>query len=144
MLPLVFSSPGSVKRQIARRVVASRLALGWTRAELAERSGIAIDTLKRFEQTGQVSLERLLKIAVALDALREFNALFPERDATSLDELETQVAARGRVRARGRRQQPTASTETTAPATTGAGMANVVAKSVTPTVPNREGENAAH
>lgn len=141
MLPFAFSSPGSVKRQIARRVVASRLALGWTRAELAERSGIAIDTLKRFEQTGQISLERLLKIAVALDALREFNTLFPERDATSLDELETQVAARRRVRARGRRQQPTA---TTAPATTGASMANAVAKPVKPTVSNREGENAAH
>ena len=43
------------------------------REELAQRSGIAVDTLKRFEQTGQVSLERLLKVAVVLDAVHEFS-----------------------------------------------------------------------
>jgi transcriptional regulator with XRE-family HTH domain len=117
MRPLVISSPGAIQRQIARRVVASRLALGWTREVLAERSGIAVDTLKRFEQTGQVSLERLLKIAVALDALREFSGLFPEPAAASLDELETRAAARRRIRVRGRRAQPMTSQRNDAPTT---------------------------
>lgn len=107
MLPFAINSTGEIRRQIARRATTARLALGWTRAELAERSGVALDTLKRFEQTGQVSLERLLKIAMALGALQEFSALFPEPPASSLDELEARAAARGRVRARGRRARAT-------------------------------------
>jgi transcriptional regulator with XRE-family HTH domain len=83
--------------------VACRVARGWTREEFSDRCGVAVDTLKRFEQTGQVSLERLLKIALALGALHEFNALFPEPVATSLDQLEARFAARRRVRVRGRR-----------------------------------------
>ena len=103
----MLSSPGAIQRQIARRAVQCRLALGWTREELAQRSGVAPDTLKRFEQTGQVSLERLLKISLALDALREFDSLFPEPAAASLDELESLATARRRVRARGRRSMRT-------------------------------------
>lgn len=100
MLPLTIASPGVLLRQIARRAVSRRLALGWTRDELAQRSGIAPDTLKRFEQTGHVSLERLLKIAVALDAVGEFGALFPTPEATSLAELEALAAVRRRQRGR--------------------------------------------
>jgi len=105
MLPFIVSSPGALLRQIAGRAVARRVALGWTREELAQRSGIAVDTLKRFEQTGQVSLERLLKVAVVLDAVHEFTALFPEPVAGSLAELEALTAARGRRRVRGRRSR---------------------------------------
>jgi len=100
MLPLTLTSPGALLRQIARRAVARRLALGWTRDELARRSSIAPDTLKRFEQTGHVSLERLLKIAVALDAVGEFGALFPPPEATSLAELDALAAVRRRQRGR--------------------------------------------
>ena len=103
MLPLPLASPGQVQLKIARRAVARRLALGWTRAELAARSGVAVDTLKRFEQTGQVSLERLLRVALALGALSEFAALFPEPAATSLEELERLTARRVRKRGRASR-----------------------------------------
>ena len=100
MLPLVLTSPGALLRQIARRAVTRRLALGWTRDELARRSGVAPDTLKRFEQTGHVSLERLLKIAVALDAVAEFGGLFPPPEAASLAELDALAAVRRRQRGR--------------------------------------------
>ena len=107
---------GFLLKQVARRAVARRLAVGWTRDELAQRSGVAVDTLKRFEQTGQVSLERLLKIALALDALHEFGALFPEPPATSLAALEAQVAARGRQRARSRGRRRVAARSEASPA----------------------------
>lgn len=143
MRPLVISSPGAVQRQIAHRAVTSRLALGWTREELAERSGIAVGTLKRFEQTGQVSLERLLKIAVALDALREFSGLFPEPSAASLDELETRAASRRRVRARGRRAQPITPEGTAAPAASSVGMAAVIRQPAMSPAPETAGDDAA-
>ncbi len=111
MLPFTGETPGALLLHVARRAVARRLALGWTRKELARRTGIAIDTLKRFEQTGQVSLERLLKVALALNALREFTALFPEPAPASLAELEALAAARARKRGRVRGRRARAADE---------------------------------
>jgi transcriptional regulator with XRE-family HTH domain len=106
ILPFVRPSMGTTLRTIAQRAVARRLALGWTRQELADRTGIAIDTLKRFERTGHVSLERLLKVALVLDAMHQFEELFPEPVATSLAELEQLRANRARRRGRRRSPQP--------------------------------------
>ncbi|MBA3403406.1 MAG: helix-turn-helix transcriptional regulator [Gemmatimonadaceae bacterium] len=102
MRPLKATSLGKLLQQVRQRAVARRLALGWTRRELAARTGIAPDTLKRFEQTGQISFERLLKIALAVDAVQEFGALFPQPVATSISELEMLMLARHRRRARAR------------------------------------------
>ena len=90
--------------RIARRMTARRLAIGWTRDELARRAQVAPDTLKRFEQTGQVSLDRLLRIAMVLDAMHEFDAVFSPIDARSIDELEQHAQAR--TRKRGKRRAP--------------------------------------
>ena len=53
-----------------------RLAAGWTQAELAERAGVSLSTLKLLEQTGKGSLQRLAKIAVALNVDAELRGLF--------------------------------------------------------------------
>jgi len=91
---------------IAQRAVARRLARGWTRVELAARAGVAPDTLKRFEQTGQISLARLLAVARVLDADREFAALFPRMEAESVAEL-AQLRRRHSRKRGVRRAKPT-------------------------------------
>ena len=98
--PLLGATPPALAREIAKRVIIRRLALGWTRTELAARSGIAPETLKRFEQSGRIALERLLKIAVVLGATRELGLLFPEPPVASLAELAKRGQRRGRVRGR--------------------------------------------
>lgn len=69
---------------------AKRLSLNLSQQTLSERSGVSYGVLKKFERTGQISLESLLKIALALGTLDEFNNLFkpvaPEM-LTSIDEL---------------------------------------------------------
>lgn len=85
--PAVVQTPSAVARHLASRVRAERKARGWSRLELAERSGVNVETLKRFETTGRISLDRLLRIASALGGLAGFAALFPEPVAESLDEL---------------------------------------------------------
>lgn len=55
-----------------------RLARGWTQAELAERSGVSLSTLKLLEREGKGSLQRLAKIAVILDLDGELRGLFEE------------------------------------------------------------------
>lgn len=94
-------SPAEVGLEIADRIRARRLGRGWTQAELAKRSGIVLVTLKKFERTGQISLERLLLIAAALDELYAFRTLFEPPPARSLDELEAR--AKGPSRKYGRR-----------------------------------------
>jgi len=87
-------------RDVARRAKEQRLALNLSQQTLAERSGVCYGTLKKFERTGQISLESLLKIALTLDAFAEFNHLFKKKSKelpTSLDELlEDKSRKRGR------------------------------------------------
>ena len=76
-----------------------RLALNMTQKELAEKSGVPLSTLKRFEQLGEISLAGLLAVAGATDALEEFQHLFPAPPVRTLDQLE--AISKPRKRARG-------------------------------------------
>jgi transcriptional regulator with XRE-family HTH domain len=98
MLPLDVQSPREVSRTLARRVKALRLERGWTQAETAERAGIALTTYRLFERTGRISLERLLKLAVVLDARGGFEHLFAPAPARSLAELERRIQPPSRKR----------------------------------------------
>lgn len=63
-------------RDRAVRLCGFRLAKGWTQEELAERSGVALSSLKLFEAKGQGSLQRLVRVAVALGVDGELRGLF--------------------------------------------------------------------
>ncbi|MEO8944992.1 MAG: helix-turn-helix transcriptional regulator [Gemmatimonadaceae bacterium] len=88
MLPFTLQTSRELIRTIAGRVRALRLDRGWTQREIAARAGIAFETYRAFERTGSISLERLMKLAVVLDARTELEQLFRPAPAQSLDELE--------------------------------------------------------
>jgi len=92
-----------IRTRIAQRLRHRRLDAGWSQAELSDRSGVPLGTLKRFESTGQISLDTLLRLARPLSALHEFDALFPEPAYASLDEVirATTQPARKRAPRRG-------------------------------------------
>jgi transcriptional regulator with XRE-family HTH domain len=102
MIPVELQTPAEVVAGIAERARALRVARGWTQQELAERSNVALDTLRRFERTGKIAVERLVRIAVVLDAVRPLGELFTAPPAATLAELER--AGRRRVRAPARRR----------------------------------------
>jgi transcriptional regulator with XRE-family HTH domain len=54
--------------------------MGYTQHELAQRSGVSYASVKRFEQTGDISLVHLLKLANVLNRLTEFDVLFKNDD----------------------------------------------------------------
>ncbi|MFA5264433.1 MAG: helix-turn-helix transcriptional regulator [Opitutaceae bacterium] len=89
-MPIGILSVADIRRGIAARVRARRLQLGWSRKTLAAHAGISPWTLKLFENSGNVSLDTLVKIASALDAVAEFQQLFAPAEAmsSSLEELE--------------------------------------------------------
>lgn len=80
--------PSQMMTHLAQRERQSRKALGLSQEALAERADVSLGSLKRFERTGQISLESLLKLAFALGCLDEFEILFSPRDEPgSLDEI---------------------------------------------------------
>lgn len=93
----------NVRRSIAERLRRRRLDAGWSQAELSARSGVPLGTLKRFESSGHVSLDTLLRLARPLSALHDFDLLFPEPAYTSLDDVirATTKTARKRAPRRG-------------------------------------------
>ena len=71
--------PAEICQQIAKRLTAIRLQNAWTRETLAQKAGVNIHTLKRFERSGQISLERLVAICDALDMGHELERVFKPR-----------------------------------------------------------------
>lgn len=93
--------PAEVQRLLAERLKALRLAVGYKRSTLAERSGVSARSLQRFEDTGEISLKSLVRLSHALGHLHEFAALLEPPAVRSLAELEAQATRpapkRGRI-----------------------------------------------
>lgn len=53
-----------------------RKKTGISQLELSKRSGVSYGSLKRFETSGQISLESLLKLAYFFDRLDDFTSVF--------------------------------------------------------------------
>lgn len=97
-------SAKELAQEIAKRLTAMRLQRAWTREDLAKRSGINIYTLKHFERTGQISLERLIAICEQLEVLPEFERAFKPRRRINVDDWqvpEQQLRKRGKRKIRG-------------------------------------------
>lgn len=91
--------PEEIQRQLADRLRSERLRLGWRQATLAERSGVSLPTLRRFERSAQGSLETFLRLCHALGRLDELAGLLSPPVATTMAELEARSATpRGRKR----------------------------------------------
>ena len=94
--PLIEQTPKALVQRAGERAKARRLALGLTRDVLAERAGVSVDTLRRFETTGQIAFERLVRIAVALNVSPNLDSLFPVVAVERLEDLERAASARQR------------------------------------------------
>lgn len=63
----VSATPIEVSKALAERHNALRKQLNLSQAEMAECSGVSLGSLKRFENTGKISLQSLLKLAHLMD-----------------------------------------------------------------------------
>lgn len=68
---------------------ARRVSNGLTQEGLANRSGVPLPTLRKFEQTGLISLESFFKLILILDGLDTFIAAtkVPSSAFSSIDEV---------------------------------------------------------
>ena len=103
MLSLLTSS--AVQTKLKEQLRERRLAIGLTQAGLAERSGVSLPTLRKFEQKGQISLESFLKLLQILDGLEDIvEALKPKQQSefSSIDAVLKE--ANKKIRKKGWRQ----------------------------------------
>lgn len=81
------ATPSEVTESIAQREKARRRKLGITQQELAQRSGVSLGSLRRFEQTGAISLESLVRLSRALGCESELDSLFSKPAYRSIEEV---------------------------------------------------------
>jgi transcriptional regulator with XRE-family HTH domain len=94
-------TPKEISIMIANNAKAQRLSLNLSQKSLSQKSGVSYGVLKKFEQSGKISLESLLKISFGLDCLEDFSHLFQKKeDYSSLtldDLLDKKERQRGRT-----------------------------------------------
>jgi len=91
---LQLTTPEEVERQLAARLRTLRLRRNWKQCTLAERSGVSLPTVRRYERTGRATLKNVLRLCHALGRLDEFAELLLPPQASSMAELETRSAER--------------------------------------------------
>ena len=90
----VYKLPSDILRETADKAKILRKRKGWSQAELARRTQISLGSVRRFEQTGKIAFESLLKIAVVLGRLDDFTAAFAERkEQAELDRMFNETKA---------------------------------------------------
>lgn len=80
-------TPGEIEKNIVKNIKARRKKLKLSQVKLSEKSGVSLGSVKRFEQTGEISLRSLIKIAIALDCEEDLNQLFTQKVFASIEEV---------------------------------------------------------
>ena len=84
-MAIILKTPVEIMEDLASKIKNKRLELNLTQEGICSRSGVSLGSLKRFESTGQISLESLLKLAHAMGELSEFDTLLqPKKNRSSL------------------------------------------------------------
>lgn len=87
MINLYQKTGTEINNDIAQKIVRLRKRKKITQKQLAARSGVSLGSLKRFEQSGEISLQSLTKIAIALDVENELEDLFNNVPFASIEEV---------------------------------------------------------
>lgn len=99
MLDVNLKTPKDIRLDIAAKARERRLALNITQKELAERSGVSLGSVKRFETSGLISLPSLLEIALVLGRMQDFDKVFAaSKDQISLFAPQPKKRLRGSKR----------------------------------------------
>lgn len=76
-----------INTDIAGRMVQLRKRKKITQKELSVKAGVSLGSVKRFEQSGEISLQSLTKLAIALGVEEELDRLFSEVPFSSIEEI---------------------------------------------------------
>ncbi len=83
----IFNTPSDIAVKLAEKMRSVRKRRKITQKQLAARSNVSYATLRKFEKTGQISLESFIKLAMELGLTNELNNLFSTPVYNSIEEL---------------------------------------------------------
>lgn len=85
-----FDNADDIARMLADDFRKRRIEKNMTREQVAEKSGVAVSNIVRFEQKGLISLKNLIGIAMAMEYTSEIKNIFAEPKYSTMEEL-TQI-----------------------------------------------------
>lgn len=91
-----------VAKQLASDFRHRRIEKGFTREQMAERSGVAVSNIVRFEQKGLISLKNLIGLAMALGYTAEVKNIFAQPKYATMEELTQIRKNKGKTKAYGK------------------------------------------
>lgn len=97
MLDFTFSSGDEITAALGLRLKAVRLSQSVTQAELAERAGVSVGTVKCIERTGQTSVASLVRVVQALGLSDQLQSLFVLKVQSIADMEQAQRTKRQRA-----------------------------------------------
>ncbi|MBR5348992.1 MAG: helix-turn-helix transcriptional regulator [Lachnospiraceae bacterium] len=83
----IWNTPTDVTKRLADRMRQTRKRKKITQKQLAARSNVSYASLRKFEETGQISLESFVKLAMELGLISEVNELFTQPVYSSIEEV---------------------------------------------------------
>lgn len=80
-------NPADILKELAQRTRTLRKELKMSQSELAQRANVSLGSYKRFETSGHISLDSLLKIAFILGKLDDFETVFQSNNKKGIEKL---------------------------------------------------------
>ena len=80
-------TPNEIAKSLAEKIKTHRKKLKISQEALAQKSGVSLGSIKRFETKYEISLQSFIKIAIALDLDNDLENLFTQKTYASIDEV---------------------------------------------------------
>ena len=80
-------TPNEIAKDLAEKIKAHRKKLKISQEVLAQKSGVSLGSIKRFETKYEISLQSFIKIAITLGIDGDIENLFTTKTYTSIDEV---------------------------------------------------------
>ena len=80
-------TPNEIEKNLEEKIKKRRKRLKISQEVLAQKSGVSLGSIKRFETKYEISLQSFIKIVIALDLDNDLENLFTQKTYTSIDEI---------------------------------------------------------
>ena len=81
------STEQSIKQELVIRFIKRRKESKLTQKDLSVRSGVSYGSIRRFESSGDISLQALLKLSRVLGCLDDFKEVFNKQITTNIKDM---------------------------------------------------------
>lgn len=86
-MDFIWDGPSDICMKLALKMRNIRKRKNITQEQLATRSNVSYATLRKFEKTGQISLESFVKLTMELGVVSEINSLFEQPIYSNIQEV---------------------------------------------------------